>query len=52
MVLEEKDTSSGRDRRTYRCPGCGAAADVDQGKALWQILSDEREAADGPTEAG
>lgn len=44
MILEEKDTSSGRDMRTYRCGDCGRSEDVDNGIALWQVLSDAREA--------
>jgi hypothetical protein len=44
MNLEEKDTSSGRDMRTYRCGYCGRLEDVDYGIALWQVLSDAREA--------
>jgi transposase-like protein len=43
MILEEKDTSSGRDMRTYRCGHCGRSEDVDNGIALWQVLSDARE---------
>ncbi|MFY9640079.1 MAG: hypothetical protein WAK07_04100 [Rhodomicrobium sp.] len=46
MTLEEKDTSSGRDMRTYRCRECGRSEDVDYGIALWQVLSDAREAAE------
>jgi DNA-directed RNA polymerase subunit RPC12/RpoP len=38
-----KDTFSGRDIREYECPKCGHSDWEDQGKALWQILSDERE---------
>jgi len=44
LSLEEKDTSSGRDMRTYRCRQCGRSEDVDNGIALWQVLSDAREA--------
>jgi hypothetical protein len=44
MSLEEKDTSSGRDMRTYHCRQCGRSEDVDNGIALWQVLSDGREA--------
>ena len=46
MKLEEKDTSSGRDMRTYRCGHCGRVEDADYGVALWQALSDAREAAE------
>jgi hypothetical protein len=44
MALEEKDTSSGRDMRTYRCSHCGRSEDIDNGIALWQVLSAAREA--------
>jgi len=44
MNLEDKDTSSGRDMRTYRCDHCGESHIVDNGIALWKILSDAREA--------
>jgi len=40
MDLEEKDTSSGRDMRTYYCRPCGERVDVDNGIALWQVLHD------------
>ncbi len=46
VTLDEKDTSSGRDMRTYRCRQCGGPEDVDYGIALWQVLSDAREAAE------
>ncbi len=46
MRLEEKDTSSGRDMRTDRCRQRGRSEDVDNGVALWQALSDAREAAE------
>jgi transposase-like protein len=42
MDLEEKDTSSGRDMRTYYCRGCKERIDVDNGIALWKALSDAR----------
>jgi uncharacterized protein YlaI len=42
MELEEKDTSSGRDMRTYYCPPCKERVDVDNGVALWKVLSDSR----------
>jgi hypothetical protein len=44
MRLEEKDTSSGSDLRTYRCDQCRQSHDVDRGPALWKILSDARDA--------
>jgi len=43
MDLEEKDTSSGRDMRTYICRPCKERVDVDNGVALWQVLHDARE---------
>jgi hypothetical protein len=43
MDLEEKDTSSGRDMRTYYCRPCDARVDVDNGVALWKVLHDARE---------
>jgi hypothetical protein len=43
MKLEEKDTSSGLDMRTYYCPSCKERVDVDNGIALWQVLHDARE---------
>ena len=43
MNLEEKDTSSGRDMRTYFCRPCDKRVDVDNGVALWQVLHDTRE---------
>ena len=42
MDLEEKDTSSGRDMRTYYCVGCNERLDVDAGIALWKALSEAR----------
>lgn len=43
MRQTEKDTSSGRDIREYKCDRCGYEDWEDQGKALWQILHDDRE---------
>jgi hypothetical protein len=43
MRLEEKDTSSGRDIREYKCSECGHSDWEDRGPALWQILHDARE---------
>jgi DNA-directed RNA polymerase subunit RPC12/RpoP len=42
MDLEEKDTSSGRDMRTYYCRPCDKRVDVDNGVALWKVLHDAR----------
>lgn len=42
MDLEEKDTSSGRDMRTYVCRPCDKRVDVDNGVALWKVLHDAR----------
>jgi hypothetical protein len=43
MVQEERDTSSGRDMRTYFCAHCEVRVEVDNGVALWKVLSDARE---------
>ena len=43
MRLEEKDTSSGRDIREYKCSECGHSDWEDRDPALWQILHDARE---------
>jgi len=43
MDLYEKDTSSGRDMRTYVCRPRKEYVDVDNGVALWQVLHDARE---------
>ena len=42
MDLEDKDTSSGYDMRTYRCATCGQSHIVDFGTATWKALSDAR----------
>jgi hypothetical protein len=42
MDLYEKDTSSGRDMRTYVCRPCRQYVHVDNGVALWQVLHDAR----------
>src|ERR1700732_2361477 len=44
MIRVEKSTMSGRDMRTYRCDDCQEEHIVDYGIALWQALSDGREA--------
>ncbi len=41
--MTEKDTSSGRDIREHACDLCGHTGWEDNGKALWQILHDDRE---------
>jgi transposase-like protein len=43
MDLYEKDTSSGRDMRTYVCRPCKEYVDADNGLALWKVLHDARE---------
>jgi hypothetical protein len=43
MDLEEKDTSSGRDMRTYYCGPCKERVDVDNRVALWKVLHNARE---------
>ena len=43
MVQEEKDTSSGRDVRTYFCAHCEARVEVDNGVVLWKVLANARE---------
>jgi predicted RNA-binding Zn-ribbon protein involved in translation (DUF1610 family) len=42
MHLEDKDTSSGSDMRTYRCDYCKESHIVDFGTAIWKVLSDVR----------
>jgi DNA-directed RNA polymerase subunit M/transcription elongation factor TFIIS len=51
MHLMEKDTSSGRDIREYKCSECGYSDWEDRGKALWQILSDDRRERDEAAQA-
>lgn len=43
MRMTDKNTFSGRDIREYKCDQCGHEDWEDRGKALWQILSDDRE---------
>lgn len=43
MRMTEKDTSSGRDIREYKCDKCGHSDWEVRGPALWQILHDDRE---------
>lgn len=43
MRMTEKDTSSGRDIREYKCDRCGHSDWEVCGPALWQILHDDRE---------
>jgi hypothetical protein len=38
----QKDTSSGRELRTYHCPACKEWVTVDDGVALWKVLRDAR----------
>jgi Zn-finger nucleic acid-binding protein len=42
MNQEEKDTSSGRDVRTYYCGRCRESHVVDNGEALWKVMSEGR----------
>ena len=39
----EKDSSSGRVMRDYYCPKCQWSDFEEEGPALWQVLSDDRE---------
>ena len=43
MRLEDKDTSSGNEVRSYVCQRCGRNEIEHRGKALWEMLSDARE---------
>ncbi|HMK79692.1 MAG TPA: hypothetical protein VK438_08585 [Xanthobacteraceae bacterium] len=40
MVLVERFTMSGDDRRSYRCEACGKEHIIDLGVAQWKQLSD------------
>ena len=40
MDLAEKDTSSGRDMRTYYFRTCEKRVDAENGVAFWQVLRD------------
>jgi hypothetical protein len=45
MVYEERDTSSGTEYRSYRCPECRREGHVPQGIAMWkayEIMNAER----------
>lgn len=42
----DKDTSSGREIREYRCLGCSRIVGEDRGVALWQALHDANEEAE------
>ena len=50
MDLTEKDTSSGRDMRTYYCAPCNRSIDVEFGVATWQALSDAKKTEPAPAE--
>lgn len=52
MGLEDKSTFTGRDMRTYRCEACGREEIVDNGVALWKLLSDAREEAEQKSAEG
>jgi hypothetical protein len=41
--LEDKDTSSGRDMRTYFCDSCKESQIVEFGMATWKAMSKSRE---------
>ena len=43
MLQIEKTTFTGRDMREYQCPKCGRKQIIDNGKALWAILSEANE---------
>ncbi|HWS17119.1 MAG TPA: hypothetical protein VN223_03855 [Candidatus Elarobacter sp.] len=43
MVQIEKTTFTGRDMREYQCPECRRTQIIDNGKALWAILSEANE---------
>ena len=43
MAQTDKDTSSGTDWREFTCRSCGRNLSENRGKALWEILSDDRE---------
>ena len=38
-VQTDKYTGNGRDQREYTCEACGRAEILDQGPALWQVMS-------------
>jgi transposase-like protein len=40
MLLEDKNTFSGRDIREFRCQSCRCLVEEDYGIALWQVLHD------------
>lgn len=44
MDCIEKTTFTGRDLREYQCRKCGKKEIVDGGQALWEILSESRDA--------
>jgi hypothetical protein len=44
LRLDDKDTSSGRDMRTYFCDFCKESQIVDFGMATWKAMSKAREA--------
>lgn len=48
MVFKGKDTFSGDEIREYLCPKCGRFEDIRGGKALWQILEEDRESREEP----
>jgi predicted Zn finger-like uncharacterized protein len=44
----EKDSSSGRVMREYRCHKCSWSTYEDEGTALWKSIEDLKEKGDGP----
>jgi hypothetical protein len=43
MRRTDRDTTTGRDIRAYKCDGCGFEDREDTGKAFWQALSEYNE---------
>ena len=45
LYQTDKNTFTGEIWREYTCRSCGHVVDVNEGKALWQILHDDAEKA-------
>ncbi len=45
LYQTDKNTFTGEIWREYTCRSCGHVVDVNEGKALWQILHDDAENA-------